>query len=74
MKHRVINRDSIIEAWVSEPEEDDMHPFCDPHGWQVTIETVREYRITIDMESEADCINFINSLGFISINKSDKTE
>lgn len=74
MKHRVINRDSIIEAWVNEPEEDDMHPFCDPHGWRVIIETVREYRITVDMDSEQDRIAFIDSLGFISIKKSDKPE
>ena len=67
MKHRVINRDKIVEAWVDEPCTGDK--WLPDSGWRVMIEL--DYnngrRIFIDMDSESDCINFINSLNFVKI-------
>ena len=67
MKHRVINRDKIAEAWIEEPYDGD--GFINPHGWRVMIglDYNNGRRISIDMPSEADCINFINSLNFVKI-------
>lgn len=66
MKHRVINRDKIVNAWVEEPE-DGKDFMTYEHGWQVCMTTVIESTITLNMESESECINFINSLNFVKI-------
>lgn len=67
MKHRVINRDKIVEAWIKEPYDGD--GIIDPRGWRVMIglDYNNGRRISIDMDSEQDCINFINSLEMLPI-------
>lgn len=52
MKHRVINRYKIVEAYVEEPKDN-------LHGWRVIV--------VFGFVPESDCINFINSLNFVKI-------
>ena len=65
MKHRVINRDKIVDAWIEEPYDGD--EFSNPHGWRIGIQIGKWRTITKEMDSESDCINFINSLNFVKI-------
>ena len=67
MKHRVINRDKIVEAWVVEPDTNSN--LITPEGWRVMVEFDRRFDsvVSIKMDSESDCINFINSLNFVKI-------
>lgn len=65
MKHRVINRYKIVEAYVEEPKDN-------LHGWRVVVvfDFVPDgYPIfsKFDMDTESECINFINSLNFVKI-------
>jgi hypothetical protein len=74
MKNHVVNKDKILEAFILEPYKSDNDlPFDHPsHGWQVVF--VMYYypdgypaQITINKESEEECVDLINSLGFLKI-------
>lgn len=72
MKHWVINKDRIIEAYANEPYDIENDRFGEGHGWQVIVEIDKGNStgngiIIIDMESEQDCIYFINRLEMLPI-------
>ena len=70
MKNRVINPNRIIEANIQEPFEHDPEiPFGFTHGWQVILLVGFSEGIpnTIDKETEQECIDLVNSLGFVKV-------
>lgn len=69
---RVVNPNRIIEANIQEPFEYDPDiPFGTTHGWQVILlvgfsEGIPN-TICIDKETEQECVDLVNSLGFIKV-------
>ena len=74
MKHHVINKDKIYEAYVNEPYEADSDlPFSGTsHGWQIVLvlgysNDGYQNKTVIDKNNEEECIDFIKSLNFLNV-------
>jgi hypothetical protein len=71
MKNHLVNKHKIIEAFYLEPYSPDKDmPFGDDHGWRIVLITGYQSdgypnKITIDKKSEKECIDFLDSLGFL---------
>jgi hypothetical protein len=69
---RAINKDKIVEAFIRKPYKNTGENWDheSSHGWQVVLVIDISPEAThyiIDKESEEECIEFINSLGFIIV-------
>jgi hypothetical protein len=77
MKNHVINRDHIVEAWISEPQKEEtmfnivtgnVQICVQAHGWQVVLILAGQNNYTrINKSSEQECIEFIEGLNFINV-------
>ena len=73
MKNHLVNKDKIIEAFYLEPysPDKDMH-FGEKHDWRIVLIIGYQSdgypnKITIDKESEKECIDFLDNLGFLKM-------
>ena len=71
---RVVNKDRIIEAYIREPYENsgEQWDYGSSHGWQVILvvgflSEGQERQIIIEKESKKECVDLINSFGFVSV-------
>jgi len=73
MKYHHINKHKIIEAFYLEPYSPDAEmPFGEKHEWRIVLivgfhQDGYPNKITIDKETEKECIDFINSLNLTPI-------
>lgn len=73
MKLHVVNKDKIVEAFYLEPYAPDSEmPFGEKHEWRIVLICGRlqdgyPNKITIDKNTEKECVDFLNNLGFITI-------
>lgn len=70
---RVINKDRVIEAYIREPYTNCGEEWDYPtHGWQVVLvvgytSEDGERSILIDKRTKEECVDLINSFGFVSV-------